>query len=570
MARARYFAGLVATFLSCGLLYLYFSKWNSSSWGIGTVVKNGTPSSSRPSEKTFSSHRAVSCQLTPECNKKTGSPYKVWPIPIEMRTCGERLQLHEDFNFKAISVSSRLDRAIIRTLSWLKSRAGSKVRSSTGLKQIEVYISSRDETLTAGTSHAYNLTICGSRGNISADTVYGAIYGLETFNQLLVRGKAELEFRNIIVRDYPRHQHRGLMIDAGRRFFPLPLMKKILDGMSFFKFSVMHFHMLDYGGFAMESELYPHLAKGSNGYLTKNEVKGLIEYAKDRGIRVVPEVDLPGHSKGLSPLADSGDVVFCGTGRIQVKNDPKGLSIKSLKKLLSEMIKFFPDEVFHVGADETGANDRCPMYSIIQFEKEIMKHVQSEGKMLASWEESRYVKNSAPAKSIIYTWRDHQAKHTTSEGFYAVESNMYNFYLDYIMKELPPKKQWIDISAGVKKENSHLLLGGEVSMWTDNWCYVTQCFWDITKRRPMGKAMWNRTRDDAFATSIQGMIWPRAAIGAGSFWNFDASLQGDSKEFDEVVKRQAEWLVEREVATCPPGCLCDQLTQCGKPIPGST
>ena len=86
----------------------------------------------------------------------------------------------------------------------------------------------------------------------------------------------------------------------------------------------------------------------------------------------------------------------------------------------------------------------------------------------------------------------------------------------------------------------------------------------------MGKAMWNRTRDNAFATSIQGMIWPRAAIAAGAFWNFDESLLTASDEFGEAVRRQAEWLVERRVVTCPPGCICDQLTQCGKPIANAT
>ena len=392
-----------------------------------------------------------------------------------MTTFGGRLRLHKEFIFKTMSTSSRLRRAIDRTVRWMSLRAESEVRGISGqnMKEINIYIIKKNEALTATTSHAYNLTIQGAHGNISADTVYGAIYGLETFNQLLVRGKAELEFCNIIIRDHPRYQHRGLMIDTGRRFFPLPLMKKILDGMSFFKFSVMHLHMSDYGRFAIESELYPHLAKASNGYYTKKEVKGLIAYAKDRGIRVVPEIDVPGHTKGLSPLADSGNVTFCSAGQLQVQNDPELVSLNTLKKLLSEMTALFPDEVFHLGCDETGANNRCPKSSTKTLEMELMEHIKNQGKTPAAWEESLYLKKSAIPKSIIYTWSAYQARNTTDAGFYAVESNKHNFYLDYIMEQRPPQQQWIDISIGVAKEKMHLLLGGEVSMWTDNWCFVT-------------------------------------------------------------------------------------------------
>ena len=146
------------------------------------------------------------------------------------------------------------------------------------------------------------MMIQGNAGSITADTVYGAMCALETFNQLLVRGKRELEYTGISIRDYTRYVHRGLMADTGRRFFPIPLLKKVLDGMSFLKMSVMHFHIPDLGRFAVESKLYPKLTSYSNGFFTQAEVKDLIEYAKDRGIRVVPEADIPGHARGFSPF----------------------------------------------------------------------------------------------------------------------------------------------------------------------------------------------------------------------------------------------------------------------------
>ena len=175
---------------------------------------------------------------------------------------------------------------------------------------------------------------------------------------------------------------------------------------------------------------------------------------------------------------------------------------------------------------------------------------------------------AATPDTVTYTWTDIHAKEAIDKGHKAVEINLNNFYLDYVMKDRPPHQQWVDISNGVKEKDMHLLLGGEAAIWTDNWCFVTQCYWPLHERRPPAKMMFDRSADALFATSIQGMIWPRTAIAAGSFWNYQPSLKGDSAAFNSVVKRQAEWLVERGVGTCPPGCICDQITQCGKKLPG--
>ena len=283
----------------------------------------------------------------------TGFAMNIWPRPVEMRVAGGEMPLHKDFEFQTSSASLRLARAIRRASSWIASRTAACI-GSTGLKQISIILQSNNEALTSNTSYAYNMMIQGNAGSITADTVYGAMCALETFNQLLVRGKRELEYTGISIRDYPRYVHRGLMVDTGRRFFPVPLLKKVLDGMSVFKMSVMHFHISDFGRFAVESKLYPKLTSYSNGFFTQAEVKDLIEYAKDRGIRVVPEVDIPGHARGFAPLARTGDMKFCSSSRIQIKNDPEQVSLTTLKKLLSEMVMLFPDEMFHIGCDETG------------------------------------------------------------------------------------------------------------------------------------------------------------------------------------------------------------------------
>ena len=287
--------------------------------------------------------------------KTTGFTVNIWPRPVEMKVAGEKTPLHKDFKFQTTSVSPRLARATGRASAWIASRKVEAAASGeNGLKQISIILRSNNEALTSNTSYAYNMMIQGNAGSITADTVYGAMCALETFNQLLVRGKRELEYTGISIRDYPRYVHRGLMVDTGRRIFPVPLLKKVLDGMSFFKMSVMHFHISDLGRFAVESKLYPKLTSYSNGFFTQAEVKDLIEYAKDRGIRVVPEVDIPGHARGFFPLLATGDITFCNSANIQIRNDPGNVSLNTLKKLLTEMMDLFPDEMFHLGCDETG------------------------------------------------------------------------------------------------------------------------------------------------------------------------------------------------------------------------
>ena len=149
-----------------------------------------------------------------------------------------------------------------------------------------------------GDDESYSLDISATGAKLDAVTTLGIMRGLQTFLQLVRTTSDGFAVPAIAIRDKPRFPWRGLMIDVSRHFIPLDVLKRNLDGMAAVKLNVFHWHLSDNQGFRVESKKFPKLQElGSDGlYYTQDEVRELIAYAHDRGIRVVPEFDMPGHS----------------------------------------------------------------------------------------------------------------------------------------------------------------------------------------------------------------------------------------------------------------------------------
>ena len=212
-----------------------------------------------------------------------------------------------------------------------------------------------------GEDESYSLEISPAGAKLDAATPLGIMRGLETFLQLVQTTSDGFAVPAIAIQDKPRFPWRGLMIDVGRHFIPLDVLKRNLDGMAAVKLNVFHWHLSENQGFRVESKKFPKLQEmGSDGlYYTQDEVRDLIAYARDRGIRVVPEFDMPGHSTawfvGYPELAS-------GPGPYQIERkwgvfdpamDPtQERTYKFLDGFIGEMAKLFPDQYFHIGGDE--------------------------------------------------------------------------------------------------------------------------------------------------------------------------------------------------------------------------
>ena len=128
-------------------------------------------------------------------------------------------------------------------------------------------------------------------------------------------------------------------------------------------------------------------------------------------------------------------------------------------------------------------------------------------------------------------------------------------------------KLWYDISFDVPAQERSLLLGGEMSMWTDTYCNPRECSaMPVYGKVENGSALYNRSHDAAYARSLGGMLWPRGYVGAAAFWNWDGSMNASSAAFVDRIWALNDDLAARGALVCPSNCSCDQTTACGKPL----
>ena len=218
------------------------------------------------------------------------------------------------------------------------------------------------------------------------------------------------------------------MIDVGRHFMPLDVLRRNLDGMEAVKLNVFHWHLSENQGFRVESKKLPKLhQKGSDGnYYTQAEIKDLIAYAADRGIRIVPEFDMPGHSTAWFvgyPEIASGPGPYAierNWGVMDPAMDPTNeKTYKFLETFIGEMTKLFPDKYFHIGGDEVNGKEWDRNSKIQEFmhshniksnaelqayfNEHVSKIVSKNNKIMVGWDE--ILQPSLPKNIVIQSWR---------------------------------------------------------------------------------------------------------------------------------------------------------------------
>lgn len=362
---------------------------------------------------------------------------------------------------------------------------------------------------------SYTLNVTDSGAKLTAPASLGILHGLETILQLVHVTPNGFAIPVLHIEDAPRFPWRGLMIDVARHFQPLPLLRRNIDAMAAVKLNVFHWHLSDNQGFRVESKVFPKLqGMGSDGnYYTQDEVRDLIAYAHDRGIRVVPEFDMPGHATawfvGYPELA-SGPGPYSierGWGVFDPAMDPtREQTYKFLEKLIGEMAKLFPDAYFHVGGDEVNGkqwNENPKIQAFMKahglkndadlqlyFMGRVQKIVAKKHKTMIGWDE--ILGPGLPKDSVIQSWRGPDSLAAAAqEGYKGILSHGY--YLDlmapasehYLVDPLGGK------AAALTPEQQKLILGGEACMWSE---WVT-------------------------SENIDSRIWPRMAAIAERFWS---------------------------------------------------
>jgi len=469
-------------------------------------------------------------------------PLSLMPMPAKVQLKTDQLVIDDSFTVGISDPSDvQLQRAVQRFLDNLRRQTGMppldlKMADAAKAKLVVHTEHASKAVQELGEDESYSLEISPAGAKLDAATTLGIMRGLETFLQLVQTTSDGFAVPAIAIQDQPRFPWRGLMIDVGRHFIPLDVLKRNLDGMAAVKLNVFHWHLSENQGFRIESKKFPKLQEmGSDGlYYTQDEVRDLIAYAHDRGIRVVPEFDMPGHSTawfvGYPELAS-------GPGPYQIERkwgvfdpamDPtQERTYKFLDGFIGEMANLFPDHYFHIGGDEVNGKqwDANPNIQAFMhahglktnqdlqayFNTRVQKIVSKHGKTMVGWDE--ILRPDLPKDIVVQSWRGQDSLAAAAkQGYRGILS--FGYYVDLMW---PASKHYAvdpmsDAAANLSPDEKKLILGGEACMWSE---YVSP-------------------------ENIDSRIWPRTAAIAERLWS-----PQDVTDVNSMYQRLAEvsrWL----------------------------
>jgi hexosaminidase len=482
--------------------------------------------------------------IVPHLTAQTQPALNLMPLPQSFQPGSGQLVINQAFSVAITSHDdARLERAVERFVRDLARQTGLplKPQPADSSKALLVIAAERPskEIPTLGEDESYELAIDSSRAKITAPTTRGAMHGLQTLLQLVRVTPNGFAAPALSIKDRPRFPWRGMLIDVSRHFIPLEVLQRNLDGMAAVKMNVLHWHLSDDQGFRVETKKFPKLHQmGSDGlYYTQDQIRDLIAYAADRGIRVVPEFDMPGHSTswfvGYPELASAPGPyqIERRWGIFDPAMDPtRQETYEFLDGFVGEMAKLFPDEYFHIGGDEVNgkqwdANPKIRDYIRSQqlkgnhdlqahFNQRLQNIVSKHGRTMLGWDEILHP--DLPRETVVQSWRGQESlAQAAKQGYRGLLS--YGYYLDLMW---PAWRHYgVDPIAGaaanLNAEEQQRILGGEACMWAE---YVSP-------------------------ENIDSRIWPRAAAVAERLWS-PAQTRDVLSMYQrlDTISRRLKWL----------------------------
>ncbi|KAF8021963.1 hypothetical protein BT93_G2178 [Corymbia citriodora subsp. variegata] len=454
----------------------------------------------------------------------------LWPLPAEFTTGADTLSVDPALALvvggngggsRIVKDAFERYKSIIFQHSGVFSifSAFRKIASAYDIGRLRIVVHSGNEELQLGVDESYTLLVTKSdvksvigEATIEANTVYGALRGLETFSQLCT---FDYSTKLVLVhnapwsiRDEPRFAYRGLLLDTSRHYYPVDVIKHILDSMSYAKLNVLHWHIIDEQSFPLEVPTYPKLWQGAYTKWERYTVEDayeIVNFAKSRGIHVMPEVDVPGHAeswgKGYPELWPS-------TSCREPLDVSKSSTFDLISGLLSDLRKIFPFELFHLGGDEVNTDCWTSTPHVNQwlqnhnmtgkdaYEYFVLKAQEiaiSKNWIPVNWEETF---NAFPQRlnprTIVHNWLGGGVcPKAVAKGFKCIFSNQGFWYLDHLdvpWDQVYTAEPLEGISDASKQK---LVIGGEVCMWGET----------------------------ADTSNVQQTIWPRAAAAAERLWS---------------------------------------------------
>jgi hexosaminidase len=454
--------------------------------------------------------------LVPFASAQNQPQLNLMPMPASVQPGTGQLPINQSFSVAVTgNHDASLDAEVQRFETQLSRQTGIPFRPKPGATPtLQIHADhGREAVQKLGEDESYELTVADSGAKLTAPTALGAMRGLQTFLQLVQITPTGFAAPAVTIKDQPRFAWRGLLIDVSRHFIPLDVLKRNLDGMAAVKMNVLHWHLSDDQGFRVESKKFPKLTQmGSDGmFYTQDEIREFIAYAHARGIRVMPEFDMPGHTQswylGYPELSSgAGPYTLEGGGIDPIMDPTRESTYKFLEKFIAEMAKLFPDAYFHIGGDEVDgkqwdANPKIQEFIHAHnmknnqdlqayFNQRLEKIVAKNHKTMVGWDEILHP--DLPKTIVVQSWRGQASLAAAAkQGYRGLLS--YGYYLDLMW---PAARHYAvdpmaDAAATLTPEEKKLILGGESCQWAE---WVTP-------------------------ENIDSHIWPRNAVIAERLWS---------------------------------------------------
>jgi len=437
------------------------------------------------------------------------------PLPVKVEARDGRLPIRAGFR---IAADAPVAQAAARLSNRIAREAGLAVLAPAEARATLTVECRASGAPVLGEDESYILDVTADGAQLRAASADGALHGMETFAQLVVDGPDGFFVPGVHIEDRPRFPWRGLMLDVSRQWMPVEVVKRNLDAMAAVKLNVFHWHLSDDQGFRVETKRFPKLHElGSDGHFyTQAQVREVVEYARERGIRVVPEFDMPGHTTswfvGYPELASApGPYAIERHWGIfkPTMNSAREETFRFLDDFLGEVAGLFPDPYFHIGGDEV---ETLKGNELAAFTQRIQQILTKHGKTMVGWDE---VMSPGLAKgAVIQSWRGPDSlAEAARQGYRGILS--FGYYLDHMRPA----------SFHYAVDPPSNALGGEACMWVEY----------------------------ASAETVDSRIWPRMAAIAERFWS-PREVKDVASMYNrmEAVSRRLEWVGLRHRANYQP------------------
>eukprot|EP01039_Chlorochromonas_danica_P008954 gene8954-9878_t len=488
----------------------------------------------------------------------------LWPLPWSVTSGDKKITLDGQFSFTlktTLSSNTILDSAMERYLQLI-----AVPKTATGsLKSCVLTVSETSiPQEVIGSDESYDLQVNTDSCTIQAATTWGMLRGLETFSQLLSRGGDNgsdvlVTSAPVTVTDKARYGHRGLLIDTARHYLPVSEIKRVISSMPMNKLNVLHWHVVDAESFPLDTPSEPTMVKGAfspSMIYSMDDVKDITQYAFERGVEVIVEIDIPGHAAGwtkgkVSVMADCFAKYYYNINDFAL-NPTLDETYITIQHILGDVTKAANSHLIHLGGDEV-------VYGCWKNDSSIVAFMQANGiksydalltyfvkivdnnvlgtsqqiRSVIHWEEVFVANSNLPIASTIYqVWTDSSMISQLTGAGYRVIASPSNYWYLNIATNTWQVMYGYEPTSGLSQSQMNNIIGGEAALWSE---YIDE-------------------------RNIESNLYPRTSAVAERLWSDSQQTLSATDALPRLLSQRCR-LVNRGIQSAPvqPAGYCDTI-----------